>query len=743
MSAEEILRLSESAALKNNQIISHVNGKKSKNSLGKKIKSLGAVGFITAILVVFLVLFGSGNLIPSAISERLIEETDVQYADAVQSKILVFQQALYAGDIPANTAERLKKKNVLVGYIDGNGDFVEDNDSGISSVLKMNDKIITADNFVTEVSNNVVLYDAFNEATYSRAAYYYDDAAKEVFKKIGTTRNNYTGNSDFDRVMKSLIGEGSDIDVNNASLVEKTKVNEKTGAEEIYYEYDLDGNAAKSSSDVAGFINEVGEKNLAKTSAEATLNAADTLKVADTISKEQRSSLFFLVFMENISKMKAGEGNESKINEAMNYLYQSAESEVVDVKTGEVVRTYGTPLDSPSLYAILSGEKIDANKVENYSSDRVLKTVESQLGVANGGATTNETIASTSSKVKGSIGRLISNGVEKASSAILDLVAPTMSKSLVDNSYETIKGVNAGEFLVEGAVNVGKELAKASGGTPGDAAAVVAYSRLNQNIIAMDAAADRMNRSPFDITSKNTFLGSIIYNFGVNLRLSSDSTLSRVGSFMATTAKAISSLTLSSYADSVDGYLSVFGDCETYGRIGVVGSAGCSEIATFDVTTLNNPYGDAEFIKFVEENTTLNESGVRTINNDSILAGFIKNNDNRTTPLGVMDGGILDSLNQNSDSVPFISDILGMIKKFISSSDEEKRIASGAAFVNSSNNPDWQKYKYAQRYVSLARATDALRQYSGDATAYNNILYFEGNENPVIAFLNDYYALNN
>jgi hypothetical protein len=105
-----------------------------------------------------------------------------------------------------------------------------------------------------------------------------------------------------------------------------------------------------------------------------------------------------------------------------------------------------------------------------------------------------------------------------------------------------------------------------------------------------------------------------------------------------------------------------------------------------------------------------------------------------------MDGGILESLSGGSSSIPFISDIISMIKIWLLSSDEDKAIATGKVFVNSASNPEWQKYKYAQRYVSLARATDALRQYDGDETAYNNIPFFEGVENPVVAFLNDYYA---
>ena len=76
-----------------------------------------------------------------------------------------------------------------------------------------------------------------------------------------------------------------------------------------------------------------------------------------------------------------------------------------------------------------------------------------------------------------------------------------------------------------------------------------------------------------------------------------------------------------------------------------------------------------------------------------------------------------------------------MIKFFLNSSITERHIASGAAFINSSQNPDWQTYKYAQTYVSLARAISAFRKFSNDTTAFNNIPFFEGSKNPVIAFL--------
>jgi len=717
-----MLRSSERSALENNQMVSHVTGKIQVETRGKKLKSFTAVLFITAMLAVAAVLFSSGNLIPSAISERLIEETDVQYADAVESKKLVFQQAMQKGDLPENTISVLKQHGVETEKSE-NGEIV----------LKMGDKTITADNFIAMTNSDAAFYNAFDQATYSRAAYYYDDAAKEVFKKIGTTRNNYTSESEFDDVMDALVSKGSNVSVNNVESVAKTNDEGKT-----YYEYDTTGTAARSRKGAAEFISEVGSQNSAATSAEATLNSADALKVADTMSKEQRSELFFLTFMENISKMKAGEGNDSKINEAMNYLYESAETEVVDTKTGEVVKVKGTALESPSLYAVLTGSKVDINAVGNYSSDRILKTVENRLGTQNGTGAITGTVASVTENIKGTIGRILGVGEAGASNETLSLVNKTVDGSLVNNSYETIKGVDAGEFLVEGAVNVGKELAKASGATAGDAGAVTAYARLNSGVLAMDAAVDRMNRSPFDITSKNTFLGSIVHKIAVTAAGNSG-LITGIKTFSSVVSSAAVALIPGSYADAAEGYLTEFGDCETYGTIGAVGSAQCAEVATFDTSTLTNTFNDPNFKEFVEANTTLSASGKRTINKNSTLADFILYNDERTTPLGVTDGGILESLSQGTSSVSFMSNVLKMVENFLGASESDKRVATGAEYVNSSSNVSWQNYKYAQRYVSLARATEALRQYSGDSAAYNNIYGFEGNENPVIAFINDYY----
>ena len=738
MSAEDILRSSENAALKNNQIISHVTGNKASSSSKKKMK-YGAMGFLTAIIAVFAVFFSTGNLIPNALSERLIEQTDVQYADAFESKMLVFQQALYSGDVPSNTAERLKIHGATVGY--GSADnFTEANKTGSELSILFDNKVISAGDIRSAVHNDARLYEAVNSATYSRAAYYYDDSAKSVFKKLGASRNIYKDeDTEFEEAMDEAVGEGSSINVNNVGLVEK-KRKKTDGTEETYYDYGTVGSSSSSSA-ADNFISSVGSQNTAESGTQATLNAASAINTADTMAKEQKSSLFFLAIMENISKMKAGLGNETKINDAMNYLFREEESEVVDVNTGEIVKSTGSMLESKSLYSILAGSDLDAKDVENYSSDRVLKTVENQLGTSSSGSAISGTVVSKQRGLRAVISRFIQWG-EEALGSVLSKVSPTVNSSLVENSFSSIKGINGGEMLAEGAVNVGKELAKASGATPGDANTVKSYTRLNNEILALDAEVDRMNRSPFDITSKNTFLGSIMYKLAVGM-VRKGTFLNQIGSIVKTTASAINSLLPAAFAeDNNNSFLTNFGNCETLGSVGAVGSTSCTMVATFDTSTLNNIFYDDGFNAFVEANTTLGSDGTRTINDGSVLANFIKYNNERSTPVGVMDGGILDAISTGASKVSFISSVLKMIKKFLGAGEGEKRIASGEAFVSSSSNPDWSTYKYAQRYVSLARATSVLRQYDGDSTAYSNIKYFEGTENPVVAYLNEYVAKN-
>ena len=731
MSGKEELQVSEQLASKGLPV-SHSNsvvGKGKKKGKGKTFGKYGkyfASGFIGLFLILIIGSIGSIYTVILGFNSRLTEASNIQHADAVQSKQEVIKESLIEGNIPNNTANLLKENGAEIGYVE-NDEFIEDNNSGKESVIRYNGKIVTADNFKSVVNSDPGLYDAINKATYSDAAYYYDDAANRVYKNLGISRNNYTDNNkSFEEVMTEAVGEGSNISIGSASTAKDEKGNETS-------ELEGDGEASTSGASIDTFVNEVRSKNKASTALEATMNTAGSLNAADTISKQQRSSRFFMAFMENISKVMAGEGDKAKIHEMMNFANEEKTSRYVDVDTDTEGIVKGAMVESPSLYAVLSGSRVDIEKAKNYSSDRILATVNNKNGGGVTSDTVKGTVTSSDSGVRGSIGRYIT-GNEEASDESLGNIAIIIQDSLIDNSFETIGGIAAGEMLVDGAMNIGRALAKASGATPGDEESVKEYARLTASVLAMEAKVDRMNRSPFDITSKNTFLGSIIWNMAINFH--GNSMLKQIGSILRTTGTAISKISLSTYADdSANMYYAVAGaNCYTACSIGAMAWANGLPAVTFDTTT-TNAFSDSGFEAFVNENTTINASGNREIIDGSSLGKFIKNNVDKLTIDGVTDAGVLESKDSNSLKIPFISDIVSMVKNFVGASEEEKREASGEAYVKSSSNRDWDTYKYAQRYVSLARAQDALRQYDGDVAAFSNLKFFEGTENPVIAYL--------
>lgn len=682
-------------------------------------------------LAMFALFFGAENFIPDSIGHALVSSTDTQCANGTIDKEWAFIEIMRQGQIPSDTIANLKERNVLVGTVDENQVFTE---SANGTVLKKGDKIITASTAYDEFQNDAELYNALDKATYSCAAYYYDDTAKQAFAELGTNRNNFIEGSDFNEVLDSATA-GSDVSINSVAYVQKTRV--VNGKTETYYEYETAGKDASSKSSAADLIEDTRKNHPASTTAEAALNTADALKIADTASKEQRSASFFLLFMENIDKMKAGEGNSAKINEAMNFLHTSATTETVDTETGETITVTGSPLESPSLSAILNGKTVSATETKNYSSDRVLQTVENRLNlstaansaVKNLAATSiTESVASFANGIRGTISHFLKSAVTTAESAIFTPLVSIISGSLIDNSYsQAIKGIAGGELLVEGAVNVANKLATAGGATAADSTAVMAYNSEVTRIAKLNDQIDGMNRSPFDITSKNTFFGAIAHNLLPLFTHTSNISLSILPSATAATN---------------ENFLTSFGECETYATIHAVGTVHCSKITTFDTSTQNDPYNNPEFINFVNKNTYLNSNGERVVKENSDLAKFILYND-RQTPLGTIDAGILYSLEHNDSFVSFIPDQKTTIELLRNATPEQKAIASGAAFVNSAENPYWEKYKYAQRYVSIARAVAVLKQYSSDATAYTTLTMFEGKNNPVVAFLNNHNNIAN
>ncbi len=707
--------------------------KKKKSLLKKGGATLAGIAIIGFVLIAALI--NAGTLVPTMVETSLIDETDIQCANGTIDKEWAFIESLNQGAAPSDTIENLKESNILIGRLDENNNFVEDSQG---TLLKKGDKVLAGQDLFNAFQTDVDLYKAFDAATYSCAAFYYDDAAERTFAELGTGRNNYHESTNFDAAITYYMDSDANININSAEYVEKTVV-DSDGKTYKTASYENTGDSVNPYNSTAEDLVEATRiKNPAATSEESALNTADVLKVADTAAKEQRSSRFFLYFMEGIDKMKAGDGDTAPVNDIMNFLTTSSTVDVVDTTTGEVKQITGTPLDSPALNAVLSGTAVSADASKNYSSDRVLQTIENQLNL-NVAETNPEgnlafdaigsTVSSFSQNVSGIISRFIKNGIQTVEFGVLSPIIPTISSSLIKNSaVDSIYGVSGGEMLVEGAVNVGRKLAsKGSGATAGDSATVLGYQKQVQQIAALNKAVEASSLSPFDLTSKSTFLGSFAYQL---LPVLTKST-----SLTSLATNTLAAIIPSAHADGEETkILTSFGNCETYASVGAVGSAHCSLIGTFDTSTQNDPYHNQEYLDFVEANTYLDSNGNRQIKDNSALADFILYNNERISPFGTLDAGIISSKKNTLSFLTPLTDTATAVLLLNTATPEEKAIASGAAFVNSANNPYWDTYKYAQRYVSINRAVSMLKKFSTDPTAYQSLKGCEGTLDPVIAF---------
>ena len=176
-------------------------------------------------------------------------------------------------------------------------------------------------------------------------------------------------------------------------------------------------------------------------------------------------------------------------------------------------------------------------------------------------------------------------GVNVVIGAALSFLVPAVAKALFTNIFEDATGIPAGELLARGAFAANTRIGRTgSAQTPSSEEAIIAYNKLNNEVIAMDAEVDRYNRSPFDITSKNTFLGSIAYKFGTT---SSTKLTGKIKNLMRTTSSSIANLTGNAFADGEKTYIMTFGECPLLESIGARGDMYCNPITTTDMSTLD------------------------------------------------------------------------------------------------------------------------------------------------------------
>lgn len=704
-------------------------GKPSKKSGFLKkflLAKFAPLALILALIITILVVFGSQSFLGAHIEALFTEATNTDYT-AYNLRSNEIMQEILAGklEMPDYLRSRLEKEGIKV--VD-------------NTTLEYDGTTITADNFITMYNSNVYFREAVTYARRGRVATFFDSAANSFYKKLGLSRDvlhsySSTGNQEeddanYNTLMTNYYTTDGGSTINTAE--ETTVKDEKTGEEETVItatgEVVSSGAVASSTPEerAKAYLDSVGDKVTAKTPGCAALQIGNIIATAIASNSRYIPAHEYMTTMESISKAKYGASDGSAINSVLNWFTQSKTSTVYDARTGEKVELTGSPLESEGMRVVLGGLPADRTEARKYSLERSFESTNASL--LNSGLSADAcqieraagvVLSVAALAIPGSnlvrttvgilLGATIDAGVKVVASSVLSLLVPTIAEVMYTNPYTNAVGIAGGETFTLGAANINMLAAQQNSGSSGASKSqVLAYNSANNLTIAQQAEIDRKNYSPFDMSNKNTFLGSIAHS--LTPLASSLSLTSSLTTFSSITRTSLASLN-PTYADGEDtSYLTSFGDyCEKTSEVGASSNIYCTMIAVNDLSTVNISEDDPEYQRVISESIEIVD-GKEVVKDNSPLADYITFWMGRYSMPGVYDANIANACEHRLTNVPILTDIVAMVESI--SSDYCKSVADGSRYINSADNPYWESTeKYHQLWALTARVKENLGFY--------------------------------
>lgn len=736
-------------------------GKQSgKTKHGLNLKKAGPLGGILAAFfgsIIFL--FVTNSMQPFNLSSLITEATDTSYTSYTLRSRSIIRQTL--------DGKRGKLSNYMKNRFEKEG--IKVNSAGSGYELDYNGKKINAGNFDETITHDTYFREAFNKAKRGRGANFYDESSTSLFRKLGDklrnlfsgfkqTGENNTDTTNFKNTMNDYFDSGSNTRINTAEdrpvdsdddgepdKTERTKTGEDVDSNSI----DGDDATAKARS----YLTSVSQKVAAAGGLScAALKVGNMIAVAIAANEIYQSIHYFLTNTgEPISKTIAGDGNNSPINQTMNAFNTPVTITVTDPETNEEKEVTGAPAEAEGIKKMLGNETVNQNKTRSYSIEKAfqatgtalatngLSTVACSAVQAGGAIISLATLAVPGGGfIKATVGllldTLISTGIQIGVTAILSAMIPMIAKTMFTNAFENAVGLESGELTAKGASATNTRLARSgSGQAPSSASAALSYAHDSEIILAEEAEENRLHRSPFDPTSKDTFLGAILSKFST-ITGPTSTIISSIGSFSNLASRSIASLNSTYAASEGATYMTTFGKyCKRLESIGAKGEIYCNPVTTGDTSTVRlNRDDDPTYQAVLEPNLETDEEGNEKVKDNSELANYIIYCTERNSPFGIVDANIANafqsSLGVVGDNIPVLSDVVDLTN----AAEDAASLpwATGAVCVNSEENERWDsEFKYYAAYIEESRILEQMED--PEDVAYVN---------PITAYKDHYYA---
>ncbi|MBR5647694.1 hypothetical protein IKW73_02015 [Candidatus Saccharibacteria bacterium] len=396
--------------------------------------------------------------------------------------------------------------------------------------------------------------------------------------------------------------------------------------------------------------------------------------------------------LDNVNEWIGEKVSELSFMDSMNQFVAQMDS----MFTVEEEEETGSAMSSPAITAVLSGQKVDANKagIKKFNPSSIYHTFLGAIGVgavsftscmAAKVATNAASLALQGVKTVKCVGSLIAApatfgisavvgcaeigvdllgkvllgvGITFLLGSLISIITPVVAQILMTD-YSSVAGVDKGTITWMGSQNYLGNVSQANGNSLLTKEKYAVFRQTQQEVIAEDAKYERMTKSPFDTTSQYTFLGTLVRqlaNFaGTNSIMSaltnSASTLS--SSLIAMTPAATAYDTANQIYDNYDEI------CPELDAIGAVGSAVCIPYRGSDMSLINvdpSEYIDymkskGDFVTDANGNLVLTEDGNVIIADNSSLADTIKYGYNRTSGFGIADQSIANAVSSEIGTV--------------------------------------------------------------------------------------------
>jgi len=424
------------------------------------------------------------------------------------------------------------------------------------------------------------------------------------------------------------------------------------------------------------------------------------------------------MIFESVQKTQSGESDGSPLSEVGNSLTQQAEAtytetlatnDAGDVTDQKVTTRSRSAMEANAIGALYGGTSVDMNdpSVKSFNigdttnklfstlagNGRIRQSILSfgasiAVSAASFAACTHAKLASAAIGMAADVGEMLacagsgiatfgaalvgciggkiaeSTAIQAAKTALISVVVsfltPFVASILTRKIATEVAGEDLGNAIVSGANMYMGQNHQSAGGSIASRDSLVGYYQKQDQIIAENARYERETKSPFDVSSKYTFLGSLVSQIAP-LATSTSGITGTLNSASSILGNAVASLTPKSSAVSSAIKAQVESDntekyCPNISDIGGVADAFCNPYFITDTSTLETH--PADIVNEIEDDLESDEEGNPVVKENSNLAKYIIYCGERSSQWGVADQNIMAQVSPSAESVA--EDITGV-----------------------------------------------------------------------------------